>query len=294
MRNFRSCWTLILTLLLLFFCCLSFCDAAKMDRKVKLEDRLLASEQEKTIVKLARKGQIELSLKECERALQKKPNDSHLKLLKAQILRFLVRDEEAISVLTELRSASDLDCKELDLAAETALALDDLELTKYYARKAVALLPEALCAPTLLKLGSALNDNGEYEEAEKVYAKAVRIDKGLAALDTAVYFYKARKKPNLVVKYCSMALERNSDPNSLNVVRHHKFRAQALLELGKPSEALSDLNYCVEKTPHDSHSFRLRAQTYEKLGKKALATADRKKADEIDKSMLDSNGLFGK
>lgn len=265
-----------------------------MERKVKLDARLASTEQERAIVKLAGKGHIELSLKECESGLKKRPKDSHLKLLKAQILRYLVRDDEVVKLLTELRSATDLDCRELDSAADTALGVDDLDLAKFYARKAVALYPEALSATPLLKLGSALNDSGEYAEAEKAFLKAVAVDKGSASLESMIYFYKARKKPDLVVKYCKMALERDSDPNSLTVVRHHNFRGQALLELGKFKEALTDFNYCIEKAPHRSEPFRLRAQVYEKLGQKALAASDRKRADEIDHSMLDSQGLFGK
>jgi len=262
------------------------CEAAQMERKIHLVTREVASADESKVAMLAEQGKVEDSLSNCERCLKEKPNDPHLKLLKAQMMRFLLEDSEAEKILKELQNA-DLSFQELKAAASTAEALDQWELTKQFAEKGLSKFPKHDSASLLLTLGHAQSGLGNFDQAEKTYLKAVNLDSGNSALEAIIYFFKGRKKPEMVVKFCSLALARNKDPNSLTVVRHHKFRAGSLMQLSKNKEALADLNYCVEKTPSDSYVFRMRADVNEKLGDKKNAELDRKKAIEIDKSLVD-------
>lgn len=262
------------------------CEASKMERKVHLATAETASAEERRIVQLAEEGKIEASLSNCERYLKAKPNDPHIKLLKAQLMRFLLEDDAAEQLLKDLQTA-DLSFQELQAAAQTAEALDQFELSKYFAQKAFAKFPKRESTSLLLTLANASNALGNFSEAENTYLQAVKIDKGTGSLDALIYFYKGRKNPELVVRYCTLALARNKDDNSLNVVKQHKFRAESLMQLSKYREALADLNYCVEKTPSDSYVFRKRAEIFEHLGNKQSAESDRRKAVEIDKRLVD-------
>lgn len=261
-------------------------EANQMERKVHLAVAKLASADEIKIAVLAEQGKIEESVASCERALKAKPNDQHIKLLKAQLMRFLLEDTEAEKLLRELRSAG-LSFEELQAAAQTAEALDQFELTKQFAQQAMTQYPKRESVTLFLTLANALSGLEDFEQAEKYYLKAVEIDKGNGALDTIIYFYKGRKNPESLVKFCNLALARNKDGNSLTVVREHKFRAEGLMQLSKYKDALADLNYCVDKTPQDSYVLRKRAETYDHLGNKQSAALDRKKAVEIDKRLVD-------
>jgi tetratricopeptide (TPR) repeat protein len=261
-------------------------EAAEMGREVHLLTRESASAVERQVVMLAREGKIEESLKYCERRLKAKPQDPHMKLLKAQIMRFLLEDDEAEKLLHEIEFSDDLDLSELKAATTTAEALDLWPLTKVFAQRALSRFPKNVSSDLFLSLGNASGGLGHSTEAEKYFLKAVSLDRGQRSIETIIYFYRAQKKPEMVVKYCSMALERNRDNNSMNVVRHHKYRAESLMQLSRNKEALADLNYCIEKTPSDSRLYRQRAEVYERLGKKDKIAADRKKAVEIDKGFV--------
>lgn len=284
-RRIRSAsliWSTIPALMLFMPDCAAF----KMERKVHLVTAETASAEEMKIVQLAEQGKIEASLSICDRSLRAKPKDPHIKLLKAQLLRFLLEDNAAELLLNDLRTA-DLSFPELQAAAQTAEALDQFDLTKHFAQKALTEFPKLESTSLLLTLANALSGLEEFAEAEKTYLKAVSIDNGNRALDSIIYFYRSRKKPEKVVKFCTLALNRNKDDNSLTVVKHHKFRAESLMQLAKYKEALADINYCIEKTPLDSYVFRKRAEIFEHLGNKQSAVSNRKKAVEIDKRLVD-------
>ncbi len=270
------------------------CLAMKMERNVSLNGRDNPSTEEQAVISLARKGQIEASLKECLNDLRKKPNDSHLKLLKAQILRFTMEDTEAEKELEELRNSKDLTGKELEAAALTSQALENWHLTKFFAEKALATVSKSESHETLYCLGDALLKLGSFEAAEKCYLDLYKIDTGSRAIDTLIYFYKIKKKPEEVVKYCSLALGRNKDSNSLTVVKHHKFRGESLAQLGRNKEALADFNYCIGRLSAESYLYRCRAGVLQKLGQDKAAQLDKIKASEIDKTVLGSDGLFGR
>ncbi len=263
--------------------------ALKMERAVKLHGRNLPSVEEKTIIALAKQGKAEESLKECRRCLKNRPNDNHLKLLEAQLLRFLLDETESQKRLEELRNAKDLSGEELVAAAVTSDALEQWLLTKYFAEKGLPLIAEKDRVKMLLLLGDSLNKLSLFSEAEKIYVKALPYDKGTKTPDTLIYFYQARKKPDLVVKYCDLALKRESDENSINVVKRHKFRGESLMQLGRYKQALADLDYCLSKTPNESYLYRQKAIANEKLGNKKDAEADKLKAIAVDKAMLGSD-----
>ncbi len=263
--------------------------ALKMVRAVKLHGRNMPSGDERAIITLAKQGKAEESLKECRRCLKNRPSDNHLKLLEAQLLRFLLDDTESQKRLEELRNAKDLTGEELEAAAITSDALEQWLLTKYFAEKGLPLVAEKDRVKLLLLIGDSLNKLSLFSEAEKNYAKALQYDKGTRTLDTLIYFYQARKKPNLVVKYCDLALQRNNDANSINVVKRHKFRGESLMQLGRYKQALADLDYCLSKTPNESYLYRQKAIANEKLGNKKDAEADKLKAIAVDKGMLGSD-----
>ena len=277
---------ILATIPALFLLLMPDCAAIKMERKVHLVTAEAASAEEMKIVQLAEQGKIEASLSICERCLKAKPTDPHIKLLKAQLMRFLLEDNAAELLLKDLRTA-DLSFPELQAAAQTAEALDQFDLTKHFSQKALTKFPKRESTRLLLTLANALSGLEEFAEAEKTYLKAVSVDSGNGALDAIIYFYRGRKSPEKVVKFCTLALNRNKDDNSLSVVKQHKFRAEGLMQLAKYKESLADINYCIEKTPLDSYVFRKRAEIFEHLGDKQSAESDRRKAVEIDKRLVE-------
>lgn len=268
--------------------------AHKMEKKVRLHGRNKSTAEERAIISLARQGKAEESLQECRRCLRKQPNDNHLKLLEAQILRFLMEDTEAQKRLEELRSAKDLTGEELHAAAMTADGLEQWLLTKYFAEKGLPLIAGEDRVKLLLQLGDALSRLNLFNEAENNYLKAFKLNPSGRVIETLISFYLARKKYDLVVKYCTLSLDHNKDDNSLTIVKHHRLRGESFLQLGRYKDSLADFNYCLTKTPSDSYTYRKRAEAYEKLGKKKDAEADKSKANSIEKSVLDSEALFGK
>jgi tetratricopeptide (TPR) repeat protein len=266
----------------------------KMERKVKLHGRNKSTAEERAIINLAGQGKAEESLRECRRCLSKQPNDNHIKLLEAQILRFLIEDTEAQKRLEELRSAKDLTGEELHAAAMTADGLEQWKLTKYFAEKSLPLIAEEDRYRLHLQLGDAFSKLNLFNEAENNYLKAFKLKPSGRALDTLIYFYMVRKKCDLVVKYCTLSLDRNKDDNSMIIVKHHRFRGESLLQLGRYKDSLADFDYCLKKTPSDSYIYRKRAEAYEKLGRKKDAEADRLRANAIEKSALESDALFGR
>jgi tetratricopeptide (TPR) repeat protein len=205
----------------------------------------------------------------------------------------LLANEEYKKALIELNKAISIDPLDANFRHTRAWALWRLEQTQQALDElkfAINLSPDS----TLLdSLGSFLFMLGQYDQALRVYSKA--ISKAASAAEAALYLRKrgstflALDQSDFALLDLNKAIE--IDPTApLN----YRERAEVYQQLGRIDDAINDCSMAISSVKDDPLLYRRRGQCYLQQGKLGPALEDAQAAIQIDQHYADGHLLLGK
>ncbi len=98
---------------------------------------------------------------------------------------------------------------------------------------------------------------------------------------TVERYWRRHRYQKAILLLKQMCAESDDLPDHAEV---HLWLGRCQLQLDQPEQAVEELTASIQLEPHDPAAFRLRAQAYEKLKAPEKAAADKKHAEELEKS----------
>ncbi len=195
-------------------------------------------------------------------------------------------DKEPLAVADYIKAGSspDLDAQAGTIVLKGLLEYDRWEEAMVVARKCMALkvVSGNLCSAAS-EVARHLN---KLDLAEKYLTRGLNeCPATLSMIHEICAVHKQMKKWDAVIKDCEKLppLEKLGGKR-ISYGRCLECRAEANMNLKNYEKAVNDFTVSISMSPLKSANFKGRADAYDKLGKTALAAADRAKAKQIDNS----------
>lgn len=234
-------------------------------------------------VKAQEEEDFETTLKYLDKALEIEKDNIHCLFSKAMTLGELGRNDEAITLFTNIINRNEPEFSDFMHYAYYSRGLvydsmDDTDRAIKDFSKSISINPDiaeayyqrAVCLFDIEDNINALDDLDKAIEIEDDYFEAF-FARGHVYVEMNE-FEKAVKDFSKIIR------DRKDDPDNSSV---YLSRAMCFYELEEFEKALKDLNDCIEINPEEVEAYEYRSNVYEKLGEFEKAKADMKKFEEL-------------
>lgn len=194
----------------------------------------------------------------------------------------LEQDEQAAASLEKYLAQNGTDLSALELGVLIYRRLEEFD-------KAIAIQTRLMELETnpkhmiarLMQREESYRNKGDLASSIKDDTRILTIDSGNRhALENRAMSYKLLKQYDKALADIDQVIK--AYPTGFS---NYVLKSVILSEMGKPELALSAINQAIAKKPELGALYQERAKLFDKLGKSALANADRRKANALNRSL---------